>query len=69
MSAPVEIIVEEIDKVVEVPAAAVFTRGTDDYVYVVDEGVARCQGRDSSRGIRQAPGAVGAQDRRPDRSL
>lgn len=41
MSASVEIVVEEIDKVVEVPAAAVFTRGTDDYVYVVDDGTAR----------------------------
>lgn len=50
MSASVEIIVEEIDKVVEVPAAAVFTRGTDDYVYVVDEGVARAAKVETARG-------------------
>lgn len=51
MSASVEIIVEEIEKVVEVPAAAVFTRGTDDYVYVVDEGIARAVKVVTARGV------------------
>ncbi|RIK09632.1 MAG: hypothetical protein DCC49_05575 [Acidobacteria bacterium] len=50
MSASVEIIVEEIEKVVEVPAAAVFTRGTDDYVYVVDDGTARAVKVETARG-------------------
>lgn len=50
MSASVEIVVEEIDKVVEVPAAAVFTRGADDYVYVVDDGTARAVRVETARG-------------------
>lgn len=50
MSASVEIVVEEIEKVLEVPAAAVFTRGTDDFVYVVDDDVARATRVETARG-------------------
>lgn len=41
MTTSVEIIVEEIEKAIELPATALISRGTNDFVYVVVDGTAK----------------------------
>lgn len=49
MSATVEIVVEELENVIELPGAAVFTRDAQDFVYVIEDGRANARRVDASK--------------------